>query len=58
MISEILKNQSVDVTAVSGATFSSKGIMEAVANALGVSFTNSNSSQSQNGQTHAGPKGH
>jgi len=58
VISEILKNQSVDVTAVSGATFSSKGIMEAVANALGVSFTNSNSSQSQNGQTHAGPKGH
>ncbi len=43
VISEIIETQNVDVTAVSGATFSSNGIMEAVADALGVSYTNSNS---------------
>lgn len=32
---EIIKSQSIDVDAVSGATFSSRGIMEAVENALG-----------------------
>jgi polyferredoxin/uncharacterized protein with FMN-binding domain len=46
VISEILKDQTVKVSAVSGATFSSNGIMEAVANALGVSYTNPNSSMS------------
>lgn len=51
VLSEIIKNQSVDVTAVSGATYSSNGIMEAVANALGVSYTNTNSG---NGSGHGG----
>ncbi len=36
VISEILSGQTTDVQAVSGATFSSRGIMQAVANALGV----------------------
>jgi len=43
VISEIISQQSVNVNAVSGATFSSNSIMEAVANALGISFTNPNS---------------
>lgn len=34
VIEEILSSQSVDVTPVSGATFSSNGIIEAVSNAL------------------------
>lgn len=44
VISEIIKNQDVNVDAVSGATYSSKGIMEAVANALNISYTNTNNS--------------
>jgi uncharacterized protein with FMN-binding domain/NAD-dependent dihydropyrimidine dehydrogenase PreA subunit len=47
VISEIIQNQSVNVTAVSGATFSSNGIMSAVANALGVSYTNTGSSSTK-----------
>ncbi len=43
VISSILSQQTVQVDAVSGATFSSNGIMEAVANALNVSFDNPNS---------------
>ncbi|KMT21949.1 4Fe-4S binding protein [Clostridium cylindrosporum] len=38
VISEIVSNQSVDVDAVSGATYSSNGIMEAVANALNLPY--------------------
>lgn len=38
VISEIISNQSSDVDAVSGATFSSNSIVDAVANALGESF--------------------
>ena len=34
VVDEIIKNQTADVDAVSGATNSSKGIMEAVSNAL------------------------
>ncbi|EWM54229.1 FMN-binding protein [Ruminococcus flavefaciens] len=48
VISEILGFQSVDVDAVSGATFSSNGIKEAVANALGMEFTNPNSTADKN----------
>ena len=44
VISAILQSQNTDVDAVSGATFSSNGIKEAVANALGIEFTNPNSS--------------
>jgi len=39
VIDKILSAQSPDVDAVSGATYSSNGIMEAVADALGVDFT-------------------
>ena len=45
VISSIIKSQSTDVDAVSGATFSSNGIKEAVADALGIEFTNPNSTQ-------------
>jgi len=41
---EILAGQAVEVDAVSGATFSSNSIMEAVADALGLAFENPNSS--------------
>ena len=44
VISDILYLQSVNVDTVSGATFSSRGIMEAVADALGLEYTNTNSS--------------
>ncbi len=50
VISSILSQQTVEVDAVSGATFSSNGIMEAVANALQVTFENPNS-------TNAGARG-
>jgi uncharacterized protein with FMN-binding domain/polyferredoxin len=39
IIDEIISDQSVDVDAVSGATYSSNGIREAVADALGQTFT-------------------
>ncbi len=42
VISEIIASQSVDVSTVSGATFSSNGIISAVADALGIEYTNSN----------------
>lgn len=49
VISEIIQEQDVNVDAVSGATFSSNGIMEAVADALGISYTNTNSTGRQSG---------
>ena len=55
VIAAILKAQSVDVNTVSGATFSSNSIKEAVANALGTEFKNPNSSM-QNG--HGGKHRH
>ena len=39
MISSILSTQGIDVSTVSGATYSSRGILEAVANALGLEYT-------------------
>jgi len=39
IINEILAGQTPDVDAVSGATYSSNGIMEAVSDALGIDFT-------------------
>lgn len=42
MIREIIDAQSLDVSCVSGATFSSNGILEAVANALDVDFDSPN----------------
>jgi uncharacterized protein with FMN-binding domain len=49
VISEIIETQSADVDAVSGATFSSRGIMEAVENALGITQTNVTSDTSTQG---------
>ena len=43
IIQAILSSQSTDVSAVSGATFSSNGLIEAVSNALGQTFDNPNS---------------
>ncbi|MPN24626.1 hypothetical protein SDC9_172027 [bioreactor metagenome] len=42
VITKIISGQSIDVDTVSGATFSSNGIIEAVADALGIDFTNPN----------------
>ena len=42
IISSILENQSIEVQAVSGATYSSNGIISAVANALGITYENTN----------------
>jgi len=43
VIASIINQQSVRVDTVTGATYSSNGIIEAVANALGLSFENTNS---------------
>ena len=45
VLPDIIDTQGIDVDTVSGATFSSNGIIEAVADALGLSFTNPNSSR-------------
>lgn len=50
IISEIIAAQSINVSTVSGATFSSNGIIEAVADALDISFTNPNSTMSGGGK--------
>lgn len=50
MIEAILNNQSLRVNTVSGATFSSNGILEAVADALDLSFTNPNESANRHGK--------
>ena len=47
VIGEIIDSQSLNVWTVSGATMSSNGIIDAVANALGMSFTNPNSSMTR-----------
>lgn len=46
VIASILKTQGIDVSTVSGATFSSNSILEAVADALDLDFTNPNASAS------------
>jgi uncharacterized protein with FMN-binding domain len=51
VISEIIASQSAQVDAVSGATFSSSGIMEAVANALGTEYTSTNTPQNGKGRS-------
>jgi len=53
VISEIIANQTASVDAVSGATFSSNGIMEAVADALGLEYT----ATTPTGGNHGGPGG-
>ncbi|MCF0146139.1 MAG: FMN-binding protein [Eubacterium sp.] len=59
VIEEIISEQSTDVDAVSGATFSSNGILEAVADALNITFENPNDSMSNERGGHGGgPGGH
>lgn len=60
IISEILSQQSTQVDTVSGATFSSNGIIEAVANALGLSFENPSSTANEQGHggIHGSPRNH
>lgn len=53
VINEIIQQQKTDVDGASGATFSSNGIMEAVANALSVDFSNPTSE----GGRHKGQNG-
>ncbi len=50
VISEIISSQETTVDTVSGATFSSNGLMEAVCDALGIEFTNPNSSMNRHGR--------
>lgn len=50
VINEIISAQSTDVQTVSGATYSSRGIMQAVANALGIITTQQSDDAQQNGQ--------
>ena len=50
VIPAILSAQGVNVSTVSGATFSSNSILEAVADALGLDFTNTNSSSGGRGR--------
>ena len=57
VINEIISNQSIDVDTVSGATMSSNGIIDAVASALGISYTNPNS-QMQNNHGQKGNRMH
>ncbi len=49
VIGEILDSQSLNVATVSGATMSSNGLIDAVANALGISYTNPNAQQGARG---------
>lgn len=49
IISEIINAQSLDVSCVSGATFSSNGILEAIANALNIDFDNPNQYNTRKG---------
>lgn len=49
VINNIIKAQSLNVDGVSGATFSSNSIKEAVAKALSITYTNPNASMSQEG---------
>ena len=58
VIASILKAQSTDVSTVSGATFSSRGIIEAVSNALNIPYENKNSTEERGGHGHGEGHGH
>ena len=58
IVDDIISMQSVDVDTISGATFSSNGILEAVADALSVDFTSSNSTLQGEGHGGHGQGGH
>ena len=50
VVEAILHNQSLRISTVSGATFSSNGILEAVADALDLTFTNPNAASGGHGR--------
>lgn len=50
VLSAIISSQSINVDTVSGATFSSRGLIEAVAKALGQDYTNPNSTSERRGR--------
>ena len=52
VINSIISSQGIDVSTVSGATFSSNSIIEAVANALDLQFTNNNEQLASSGKGH------
>jgi hypothetical protein len=52
VLDAILQAQGVDVQTVSGATYSSNGILEAVANALNIDFTNPNGTDTRGRRRH------
>ena len=52
IISSVIDKQSLNVSTISGATMSSNGILEAIANALNIEFTNNNSSINSHGHGH------
>ena len=54
VINNMIKAQSLNVDGVSGATFSSNSIKEAVAKALSITYTNPNDSMSSEGGHHGG----
>ncbi len=55
IINSIIANQSIDIDTVSGATMSSNGIIDAVANALNIPFANPNDALNNKGQHHNRP---
>ena len=54
VINSILETQELDVSTVSGATYSSNGILEAVADALELSYTSTVSEHTGGGHNHGG----
>lgn len=52
VINSIISSQGIDVSTVSGATFSSNSIIEAVANAPDLQFTNNNEQLASSGKGH------
>ena len=52
IISSVINKQSLNVSTISGATMSSNGILEAIANALDIEFTNNNSSINNHDHNH------
>jgi len=57
IINEVVSSQSVNVDTVSGATYSSQGLLEAIANALNVDYSNSNTTTESSGSSGSGGHG-
>ena len=52
IISSVIEKQTLNVSTISGATMSSNGILEAIANALNIEFTNNNNTINSHGHFH------